>query len=109
VPSSTECTDPSDKGSPIEIGSEDSDEDGEVDAPGRKCYTTLAMDKDYKDDAPTFAYNTIQVALSVLFEQIAGFILHPREGADHLPITSVEKIPLDIKGLEKFRILRNPR
>ena len=56
MPSPTEDTDPPAKGSPIEIDSEDSDEDGEVDRPGQKCWTTVAIDEDCEDDADTFAY-----------------------------------------------------
>ena len=37
------------------------------------------MDADYEEDASTCAYNTTRVALIVLFEQILGFVLRPRE------------------------------
>ena len=48
---------PSPTEDPIEIGLDDSDKEGEVDAPGKVVFATLAMDEDYEEDAPTFAYN----------------------------------------------------
>ena len=62
-------------------------------APGKQVFATLAMYEDYKEDAPTFAYNTTQGALIVLLEHI----------------TSVDKIPPDIQGLEKYFTPRNLR
>ena len=54
------------------------------------------MNEDYEEDMPTFAYNATRVILVVLFKHIVGFILHPREGADAPPITSVDEILPDI-------------
>ena len=65
-------------------------------------FATLSMDEDYEEDAAVFAYNTTRVALIVLFKQITGFVLHPREGVDAPLLTAVDKIPPDIQGLEKI-------
>ena len=49
------------------------------------------------------------MALVILFKKIIGVALHPREGVDAPSITSVNKIPPDIRGLKKYFTLRNPR
>ena len=66
------------------------------------------MEEDYDEDAAVFVYNTNRVALVVLFEQIIDFILHPREGVDAPLITSIDKIPPNIRGLKTYFTLRNP-
>ena len=67
-----------------------------MDAPGQQFFARLSMNEDYEEDMPTFAYNATRVILVVLFKHIVGFILHPREGADAPPITSVDEILPDI-------------
>ena len=69
----------------------------------------MIVEEEYEEDAATFAYNSLVVALSMLFDQIDGFTLHPRDGSTLLPITSMAKITPDIKMLEKYFALRNPR
>ena len=49
------------------------------------------------------------MALVVLYEQIAGFTLHPREGVVAPSINSMNNIFPDIRGLGKYFTLRNPR
>ena len=36
----------------IEVGSEDSDEDGEVDRPGQKYWANMVIDTNYEDGHP---------------------------------------------------------
>ena len=94
---------------PTNADIEEVDEEGEEDSPGKVCYVTMLVEEEYEEDAATFAYNSLVVALSMLFDQIDGFTMHPRDGSTLLPITSMVKIPPDIKMLEKYFALRNPR
>ena len=84
---------------PFEVASEDSDEDGEEDQPGKKIYMNMIVEEDYKDDAPIFAYNGLQVPINILFDQIEGFTLHPRENFNLLPVTSTKDTPPGIRAL----------
>ena len=81
---------------PFEVASEDSDEDGEEDQPGKKIYMNMIVEEDYKDDAPIFAYNGLQVSINIIFDQIEGFTLYPREGVNLPPITVMDEMPLTI-------------
>ena len=73
------------------------------------CFITMLVEEEYEEDAATFAYNALVVAFSMLFDQINGFTLHPRDGCTLPSITSTDNMPLDIKILEKYFALRNPR
>ena len=94
---------------PMQTDQEETDEEGEEDRPGKVCYVTMLIEEEYEDDAATFAYNSIAVAFSVLHDQINGFKVHPRDGSNLPPITSMDDIPPGIKQLEKYFTLRNPR
>ena len=67
------------------------------------------MNEEHNKDTGVFAYSTTRVALVVFFGQSIGFVFHPREGVDAPPITLVDEIPPNIRGLEKYFTLRNPR
>ena len=92
-----------------EIDLEDSDENGEEDRPGRVCFVNMMVEEEHEEDTATFAYNGLLVPFNILFEQIYGFTLHPREGCTDPPITSMDHIPPDTRGLKKYFILGNPR
>ena len=69
----------------------------------------MAVDEYYKDDAPTFTYNGLRVPIEILFDQIIGFILYSREGFNLLPVTSMDDMSPEIRGLKTYFTLRNPR
>ena len=61
---------------------DDSDDDGEEDAPNKPHYVTLQVQETYEDDAPVFAYESLQVLLRMGRETIPGFKLHPKRGSE---------------------------
>jgi hypothetical protein len=93
---------------PVEVDLEDSDEDEEEKQPGKKIYTNMMAEEDYTGDAPTFAHSGLQVPINILFNQIEGFTLHPREGVGLSCITPIDDMSPDIQGLKKYFTLRNP-
>ena len=72
------------------------------------CYAIMMVEEEYEEDASAFAYDGLLVSLNILFDQVDGFTFHPREGYNLSPITSMNDIPPDIRGLEKYFTLRNP-
>ena len=53
----------------------------------------MTVEEEHKENVATFAYNSLLVALNIPFEQIDGFMLHPRDGCDLPPIASNAGIP----------------
>ena len=100
---------PATRESSMEDDLEDSNEEQEEDQPDKVCCVSMIVEEEYDEDAPSFAYTSLCVALNILFDQIDGCALHSREDYDLPPITSMTGTPHDIKGLEKYFSLSNPR
>jgi hypothetical protein len=64
----------------VEIDSEDSEENGDKDQPGRVCFTNMMIGEEFKEDTSKFSYDGLLVPLNILFDQDDGFTLQPREG-----------------------------
>ena len=47
----------------------------------KNIYVNMIVEKDYKENTPILAYNSLPVPINILFDQIEGFTLHPRENS----------------------------